>query len=94
MIKRFVKMSFKPEYIEDFKSVFDCNKAFIAASKGCRHVELLQDTNNPNIFFTFSIWENAIDLEAYRQSELFENVWEKTKVLFNDKPEAWSVKEL
>ena len=61
---------------------------------GCKHVELMQDINNPTIFFTFSIWENPSDLEAYRQSELFKGVWAKTKVLFGDKPEAWSVKGL
>ena len=31
------------------------------------------------------------DLENYRNSALFKNVWAKTKVLFNDKPQAWSV---
>jgi len=33
-------------------------------------------------------------LEAYRQSELFKNVWSKTKPLFNDKPQAWSVDKI
>lgn len=92
MIKRFVKMTFKPEYIQDFKTVFNSNKELIAAVKGCNHVELLQDVNNPNVFFTFSLWENTEYLDAYRQSELFTGVWAKTKVLFDDKPEAWSLK--
>ncbi|MFZ0490789.1 MAG: antibiotic biosynthesis monooxygenase, partial [Salegentibacter sp.] len=30
-------------------------------------------------------------LENYRNSELFKEVWAKTKVFFNDRPEAWSV---
>jgi hypothetical protein len=30
-------------------------------------------------------------LETYRHSELFKEVWSKTKPLFNAKPEAWSV---
>ncbi len=91
MIKRFVKMTFKPEHIQDFKTLFNSKKEFIAAMEGCSHVELLQDINNPNIFFTFSIWEDPKFLEAYRQSQLFEDVWAKTKVLFGDKPEAWSL---
>lgn len=91
MIKRFVKMTFKPEHIQDFKVLFNTKKDFIAAMEGCSHVELLQDINNPNIFFTFSIWEDPKCLEAYRQSELFKDVWAKTKVLFADKPEAWSL---
>ncbi len=91
MIKRFVKMTFKPEHIQDFKTLFNSKNEFISAMEGCSHVELLQDINNETIFFTFSIWEDQKYLEAYRQSELFEDVWAKTKVLFADKPEAWSL---
>ncbi|MFT5673230.1 MAG: hypothetical protein ACI9JT_001876, partial [Polaribacter sp.] len=31
------------------------------------------------------------DLENYRNTDLFKDVWAKTKVFFNDKPLAWSV---
>ena len=92
MIKRFVKMTFKADSIERFKDIFEASKDLIAAMEGCKHVELLQDINNPTIFFTFSIWEEPKYLEAYRQSELFEGVWAKTKILFDAKPEAWSVR--
>ena len=34
------------------------------------------------------------DLNNYRNSELFKDVWSKTKILFNKKPEAWSTKKL
>ena len=39
-------------------------------------------------------WESEEDLENYRKSELFTEVWDFTKQLFNDKPEAWSVDKL
>lgn len=91
MIKRFVKMTFKTENIERFKDIFNASKNLISAMEGCNHVELLQDINNPNIFFTLSIWEDPKYLEAYRQSALFEGVWAKTKILFAEKPEAWSL---
>ena len=94
MIKRFVKMTFKAENVERFKDIFNASKDLIAAMEGCNHVELLQDINNPNIFFTLSIWEDPKYLEVYRQSSLFEGVWAKTKILFDAKPEAWSVKQL
>ena len=94
MIKRFVKMTFKPEHIQEFKTIFNSNKALIAAVEGCTHVELLQDINNPCIFFTFSLWQNADYIEQYRHSDLFKGVWAKTKVLFDDKPEAWSLNGL
>ena len=91
MIKRFVKMTFKADSIERFKDIFKASRDLIAAMEGCQHVELLQDINNPCVFFTLSIWDAPKYLEAYRQSELFEGVWAKTKILFDAKPEAWSV---
>lgn len=94
MIKRFVKMTFKKDCIERFKEVFNASKDLILAMEGCNHVELLQDINNPSIFFTFSIWDDPKYLETYRQSALFEGVWAKTKILFAEKPEAWSLTQL
>jgi heme-degrading monooxygenase HmoA len=91
MIKRFVKMKFKPENIERFKDIFNTSKPLIEAMDGCNHVELLQDINNPSVFFTLSIWESQSNLDNYRNSELFKGVWAKTKILFDAKPEAWSV---
>lgn len=91
MIKRFVKMTFKAENIERFKDIFKASKDLIAAMEGCQHVELLQDIHNPCVFFTLSMWDDPKYLEAYRQSELFAGVWAKTKILFDAKPEAWSV---
>jgi quinol monooxygenase YgiN len=94
MIKRIVKMSFKPENCEAFKIIFETNWKKIKGFEGCSHVELLQDINNPEIFFTYSIWESETSLNNYRNSDLFKNVWSATKQLFNQKPEAWSVDQL
>jgi quinol monooxygenase YgiN len=87
-------MSFHPDKVEDFKAVFKENWKFIASFEGCSHVELLQDKLQPNVFFTYSIWKDESYLDKYRNSELFEKVWGRTKVLFNDKPQAWSLSEL
>lgn len=84
-------MTFKVENIEAFKTLFNSKKELIAAVEGCSHVELLQDTDNETIFFTYSLWDDPNYLEAYRNSELFKDVWAKTKVLFDAKPEAWSL---
>ncbi len=94
MIKRIVKMSFKPEHINTFKTIFKNNWQHIKGFKGCQHVELLQDKNNPCVFFTYSLWDNEESIETYRNSELFNTVWAATKILFNDKPQAWSVAEV
>jgi hypothetical protein len=94
MIKRIVKMSFKPENIEAFKLIFETNWQKIKGFEGCEYVELLQDKNNPQIFFTYSLWQSEEHLNNYRNSELFNGVWAATKALFNAKPEAWSVDQL
>ena len=87
-------MSFEPEKIQDFLSTFNAHKVKIKNFKGCTHLELLQDKNNDNVFFTYSHWDDEQSLENYRDSDLFKNVWAKTKKLFNDTPEAWSVNRL
>lgn len=94
MIKRIVKMSFMPEKTEEFKLIFRNNKHLIAGFEGCSHVELLQDQNDPSIFFTYSLWRDEACVENYRQSELFANVWSATKVLFREKALAWTVKDV
>lgn len=94
MFVRIVKMSFHSEKIEKFLANFDEKKEYIRKSPGCRLLELYRDKTNPDIFFTYSYWETEEDLENYRNSELFKGVWAKTKILFNDKPVAWSVDKL
>ncbi|CAA0226755.1 Protein of unknown function Fjo15. Putative antibiotic biosynthesis monooxygenase [Tenacibaculum maritimum] len=94
MFVRIVKMSFHPEKIEAFLFNFNEKKEFIRKSAGCRLLELYRDKTNPSIFFTYSYWDTEQDLENYRNSDLFKGVWAKTKVLFNDKPQAWNLDKL
>ena len=94
MLVRIVKLSFHEENIPSFLENFEVMKSHIRNSVGNRLLELYQDKNNPCIFFTYSYWETEEDLENYRKSALFDEVWTFTKKLFNDKPEAWSVDKL
>lgn len=94
MFIRIVKLSFHPEKVASFLDNFDKNKTHIRNYPGNTFLELYQDKNNKSVFFTYSIWEEEEDLENYRHSELFKEVWTFTKALFNDKPEAWSVDKI
>lgn len=94
MFIRIVKLSFHEENIPAFLENFEEIKEKIRNSPGNQLLELYQDKNNPCIFFTYSYWETEQDLENYRNSALFDEVWTFTKKLFNDKPEAWSVDRL
>jgi autoinducer 2-degrading protein len=91
MLRRLVKMNFKEEKVSEFLAVFEANKKFIAGFEGCLSLELQRDINTPTIFFTISKWREEADLENYRKSELFKGVWAKTKVLFKEKAEAWTL---
>ena len=94
MFVRIVKMSFHEANIPAFLENFESNKEKIRASNGNRLLELYQDKNDSCIFFTYSYWETENDLNNYRKSALFGEVWTFTKTLFNKKPEAWSVDKL
>ncbi len=94
MFVRIVKMSFHEEHIPAFLENFELMKNKIRNSEGNRFLELYQDKYDNGIFFTYSYWETEEDLENYRKSELFYDVWTFTKKLFNAKPEAWSVNKL
>ena len=94
MFVRIVKMSFHEEKISKFLENFEFIKEKIRNVPGNRLLELYQDKNDQTIFFTYSYWETEQDIENYRNSELFFEIWTDTKKLFNDKPEAWSVDKL
>jgi heme-degrading monooxygenase HmoA len=91
MLKRIVKMTFRPEAVPTFiHEVFENSKDRIRSFPGCQHMELLRSTMQPNILFTLSIWDGPEALEQYRQSDFFQDTWMKTKALFAEKAEAWS----
>lgn len=91
MLVRIVKMTFKYENISSFEQLFRMHRDKIRAFEGCTFLELYQDQKQGNVFFTYSHWDHARYLEAYRASEFFKDLWAQTKPLFIEKPEAWSV---
>ena len=94
MVVRIVKLTFRENEIENFKQVLEESKDKIRAFPGVMHLQMLQSTSDPCIFFTHSHWKTAEDLEQYRHSELFKSTWAKTKPLFSAPAEAWSNNEL
>lgn len=94
MIVRIVKLTFRESEVDNFKQILENSKEKIRAFPGVLHLQMLQSINNPCVFFTYSHWKTAQDLESYKHSELFKTTWAKTKPLFSAKPEAWSNHEL
>lgn len=90
MLLRTVRMTFRPDRLGDFLVMFDDVRPRIAAAPGCRHLELWQDARFPNVLTTFSRWDDAEALDAYRHSDLFRETWARTTPLFAAAPVAHS----
>lgn len=86
-------MEFDPAKVGAFLELFKATRHKIASFEGCTSLQLMNDVQTPNVFFTYSTWESEKHLENYRNSELFKETWTKTKALFNNKPMAWSLKD-
>ncbi|MDR6782574.1 putative quinol monooxygenase [Pedobacter africanus] len=91
MLVRLVKMHFHPEFIKEFQQLFKAVQPRISAFEGCHSVQLLQDHDDPSVFFTISHWQDEQHLNAYRNSELFRTTWAQVKPNFRIKAEAWSL---
>lgn len=91
MIIRIVQMTFQEEKVQEFLDLFEERKQLIRAFNGCNHLELWQDTQNPQIMFTYSFWETEEHLDHYRFSAFFKDTWRRTRILFANKPEARSL---
>ena len=94
MIVRVVRLTLSEENVSAFEEVFRTHQDAIASQPGCMGVEMLSDPDDNCIRGTLSRWRSAEDLNAYRASSLFGEVWPVTKSLFAAKPEVWSYEVL
>lgn len=94
MIIRFVKMTFHPEHVEAFLEKVNERKERIRQFEGCTYLQILQDVNNPCIIFSHSYWNSVEDLDNYRYSDFFKEIWTVSKEKFAAPPEAWSTQSL
>lgn len=92
MITRIVKLKFKSDKVQDFLTYFDGISHIVNNFPGCIGMKLYQDVNDPRTIMTYSHWNSENDLDNYRNSDAFGEIWPTIKVWFEDKPEAWTVK--
>ena len=93
MLIRVVRMTFQAGQTAAFLEIFRASETKIRGFAGCRHLALWQDATDPQVFCTYSHWNNEAALNHYRQSELFAGVWAATKKLFAAPPLAFSAVE-
>ena len=91
MIIRIVRMTFRPEAVPDFLTIWRESRTHIRARPGCMEAQLYQDAGDLSVYYTLSRWSSAANLEAYRRSELFGQVWPRTKALFAAPAQAHSL---
>lgn len=90
MLTRLVRMRFQPDQVETFLALYATMRPQIVAQPGCLSVQLLHETDDPAAFATWSIWESAAALDAYRSSPFFRQFWPQVRALFRQPAEAVS----
>jgi len=90
MIYRIVRLHFDPDFVANFLEVFTTRKSLIVSFDGCLTMKLLQDKEDPSVFFTISLWDSEENLNQYRKSPFFQEMWSTIKPWFTSKAEAWT----
>jgi 3-dehydroquinate synthase len=94
MIQRLVQLTFREDATAAFEEIFAESKNKIRSMPGCLHLEAWRNTDQPNVYYTYSRWLDQDALDNYRNSEYFGTVWPRTKALFAAKPVAFSADRL
>ena len=79
MITRIVKLTFQEERVDEFLSFFETIKLKVNSFPGCLGMQLVQDVKNPCVIFTYSQWQSELELNKYRDSQTFGEVWPNIK---------------
>ncbi len=93
MIIRIVRMHFTEAGVEEFLEIFGKHQTAIRNFPGCTHLELLKDHEDDTCFTTLSHWDTVNNLNSYRKSALFEEVWGQVKSLFAERSHAFSLEK-
>lgn len=88
---RWVQLTVDPAQRDAFLHLFKTYQSQIQNFPGCRSVELLEGPEKGQ-FFTLSRWSAESDLENYRTSPLFAEIWPPVKATFSAPARAWTVR--
>lgn len=90
-VLRIVRLEFSALHAQAFDDYFSTVRGNISAFEGCLELRHYRDAVLPNVFYTYSVWARAEDLEAYRKSEFFRATWKTVKPLFAAPAQAFSL---
>jgi quinol monooxygenase YgiN len=90
MLARLVRMRFQPDKVDEFLALYATAQPIIATQPGCHSVQLVRQIDDPSAFATWSLWQDASALEAYRTSAFFLGFWPQVRALFRQPADATS----
>ena len=68
---RLVRMRFHAKHVEQFLALYQLAQPMIRSQPGCRSVLLVHQTDDAAAFATWSLWDDAASIDAYRTSAFF-----------------------
>jgi quinol monooxygenase YgiN len=94
MLIRLVRMWFEPDNVDEFLRLYHAAHPTISSQPGCFGVRLVRQIDDPASFATWSRWESAAALDAYRTGPFFRAFWPQVRALFRVPAEAVSFEEV
>jgi len=94
MILRIVKMEVDPHKIEIFNMFMNNLTDEKSRLEGCVHHDFFCDKKFINVYYSYTIWENVLNLKKYKKTPLFKEVVKTLKSLCMNEPYAWTVENL
>ncbi|MBE9467115.1 MAG: antibiotic biosynthesis monooxygenase [Bacteroidetes bacterium] len=94
MITRIIKFRIAPANTDVFKQFIALIKKDFSTIKGCKNREILNDKEDKDVYFMYTIWESEFKLNQYRKSELNKTLWTKLNQWSVKEPQAWTVENV
>jgi len=94
MITRIIKFKIEPVNADDFKQFIASIKDDFSTIKGCKNMEILNDKEDKDVYFMYTIWDTEFKLNQYRKSEINKTLWSKLQEWSKKEPQAWTVENI
>ncbi len=88
MIVRIVSLKCKPEDVDAFRLLLRQFMPRVLSAPGCLSLRIVGDVDKPTSFYTISAWRSVEDLDAYRNSPLFGDIWPRVRGMLRER--AWA----
>lgn len=88
MVIRLVNLRVAADKQAELADVLTTSHPQVRAVPGCQGIHILQDVTDPTHYVTWSAWDSAADLEAYRTSAVYAAVWPRIRACLAERATA------